>query len=173
MNKLKLAPLLLVAIVALSSCVVYQPRQKATGAWLTHATQSECLKSEGIIGDTDSRRPYYFGIGRSYYAYWTPWGNWDCAQQWGRPRGYVAARWETYKWLVGPINDWAICRATNGWTYNTEDNIYMVQSAVMEPVGVDRPPCGAGTYYVVGCGAINNNGWHGGCVMTDQMYFPG
>jgi hypothetical protein len=79
-----------------------------------------------------------------------------------RPNGYLAGRWESFKW--GPnVGAWILC-GSMGWEYG---------GGWTFTLGRDTTGCGAGWYALAGYAYVYNGGWLGGGVVTDYDWLWG
>jgi hypothetical protein len=80
----------------------------------------------------------------------------NCTYRNDKPNGYLAARWESWKW--GPnVGAWVLC-GTQGWNYGGGYELH---------VGRSTTGCGGGYYLLQGGAFVYNGGWLGGWLMTD------
>jgi hypothetical protein len=83
----------------------------------------------------------------------------NCTYRNDKPHGYLAARWESWKW--GPnVGAWVLC-GTQGWNYGGGYEMH---------VGRSTTGCGGG-YYLLHAGAyVHNGGWLGGWLTTEYEW---
>lgn len=79
-----------------------------------------------------------------------------CGYKFPRPNGYLAARWESYKWSYNQ-NAWIMC-GTQGYEYGGGDRF---------TVGRPTTGCGPAWYALLGAAYVYNGGWFGGSLVTN------
>lgn len=85
-----------------------------------------------------------------------------CGFKHPRPNGYLAGRWESFKW--GPnVGAWILC-GSMGWDYG---------GGWTFTVGRPTTGCGAGWYALAGYSYVYNGGWLGGGLATDYDWLWG
>ena len=83
----------------------------------------------------------------------------NCTYRNSKPNGYLAARWESWKW--GPnVGAWLVC-GTQGWNYGGGYELH---------VGRSTSGCGGGYYLLQGGAFVYNGSWLGGWLMTDYEW---
>lgn len=91
-------------------------------------------------------------------------GGYDCESNWSRPAGYLATKYQLFKWDGAK---WAECKYTD-YYYNSSSTH---QYAIYTNFG-DKAPCGAGTYNTMATSYVLNGGqWFGGSVWSGNHTF--
>jgi hypothetical protein len=124
----------------------------------TNCTWSRADKSHGTGGGQ------HYAFTRSKYALYTTRGDLHCGRRWDRPPGYIAARYNNYKWSG---QRWQVCTHTS-YRYNPQTRHY---HQVRVNSGT-RPPCGRGHYGTTAFSYVNNGGWYGGTMWSGYHYLP-
>jgi hypothetical protein len=83
----------------------------------------------------------------------------SCGYKFARPQGYLAARWESYKWSYVK-NAWIMC-GTQGYEYGGGDRFVL---------GRHTTGCGPAWYAMAGLTYVYNGGWFGGALVTDYEW---
>jgi hypothetical protein len=81
-----------------------------------------------------------------------------------RPPGYLAVKWELYKWNGSA---WQLCNYI-GWEYNGSTTSHLSREKELAGYNI----CGYAYYGVFGGGYTYNGGWKGGWQWASYHYLP-
>lgn len=97
----------------------------------------------------------------------TSYGNISCIEPNPKPAGYLATRYDFYKW-DSSAGHWKVCR-TADWYYSKAQT---GQYSIYTDFGVS-PPCGHGYYGSTAYSYVkDNNTWYGGSIWSGYHSLP-
>lgn len=145
------ATLGLVLAVALSSFV--------SAAWAHTQANSGNVYDSGsqCVGNFTSRTHSRGDVQVTSTTNTPPWAfpTQQCTYSNSKPDGYLAARWELWKWGAN-VGAWVVC-GTHGWSFGGGSSF---------SIGRTFTGCGPGYYGLQGAAFVYNGGWQGGWLWT-------
>lgn len=106
------------------------------------------------VGNITAMQQSYASVqvnSKTNYAYGRP--SYNCSYNRSVPSGYLAAMWQTYKYVWNPYGNWALC-GQQGWDFGGGTSMV---------VGRGLNGCGSAWYFIQGGTYVKNgDAWLGG-----------